>query len=343
MHDLERADNLRKVVPCYSKTQKLSKIEHRQPRKNYIWALLEILRSGKRPDLRPHVQTLRKACRSPPPTWWPAACSSTRATSSPSRAPTARAASPTARAVRSPCTYPYPCLRLAGAQCQAAGGLGSGAAHALRTHGYCAAYETLCTPGRRAAARASPDYNSSEYEGPLSPPTLPQWQPRSSRTRRPTTRRATITLCTTRRCPACAHGPRAGLGSSAVRKSTRESLIIRYAPSPRPGSHVRGVNAFFQLRPRACPSFFFFLPLPAPPAPNLPTHPAQGHPHLPRRGVRGAGSLFCRSPGQRGPLICGGVNSGASLPPRGLAFSLPKGFSPPFPGSTSTGTLGCTS
>ncbi|NWS09534.1 NDF2 factor, partial [Mystacornis crossleyi] len=47
MHDLNAAlDNLRKVVPCYSKTQKLSKIETLRLAKNYIWALSEILRSG---------------------------------------------------------------------------------------------------------------------------------------------------------------------------------------------------------------------------------------------------------------------------------------------------------
>uniref|UniRef100_A0A8D2NH43 BHLH domain-containing protein n=1 Tax=Zonotrichia albicollis TaxID=44394 RepID=A0A8D2NH43_ZONAL len=52
MHGLNAAlDNLRKVVPCYSKTQKLSKIETLRLAKNYIWALSEILRSGKSPDL----------------------------------------------------------------------------------------------------------------------------------------------------------------------------------------------------------------------------------------------------------------------------------------------------
>uniref|UniRef100_A0A8C6TK21 BHLH domain-containing protein n=1 Tax=Neogobius melanostomus TaxID=47308 RepID=A0A8C6TK21_9GOBI len=40
MHDLNSAlDNLRKVVPCYSKTQKLSKIETLRLAKNYILAL----------------------------------------------------------------------------------------------------------------------------------------------------------------------------------------------------------------------------------------------------------------------------------------------------------------
>ncbi|NXU67064.1 NDF6 factor, partial [Horornis vulcanius] len=47
MHGLNDAlDNLRKVVPCYSKTQKLSKIETLRLAKNYIWALSEILRIG---------------------------------------------------------------------------------------------------------------------------------------------------------------------------------------------------------------------------------------------------------------------------------------------------------
>ncbi|XP_009994629.1 PREDICTED: ceramide kinase-like protein [Chaetura pelagica] len=59
MHGLNAAlDNLRKVVPCYSKTQKLSKIETLRLAKNYIWALSEILRSGKSPDLVSFVQTL---------------------------------------------------------------------------------------------------------------------------------------------------------------------------------------------------------------------------------------------------------------------------------------------
>ncbi|PKU27784.1 neurogenic differentiation factor 2 [Limosa lapponica baueri] len=68
MHDLNAAlDNLRKVVPCYSKTQKLSKIETLRLAKNYIWALSEILRSGKRPDLVSYVQTLCKGLARPPP------------------------------------------------------------------------------------------------------------------------------------------------------------------------------------------------------------------------------------------------------------------------------------
>ncbi|KGL77979.1 Neurogenic differentiation factor 1, partial [Tinamus guttatus] len=66
MHGLNAAlDNLRKVVPCYSKTQKLSKIETLRLAKNYIWALSEILRSGKRPDLVSYVQTLCKGLSQP--------------------------------------------------------------------------------------------------------------------------------------------------------------------------------------------------------------------------------------------------------------------------------------
>ncbi|KAF7652306.1 hypothetical protein LDENG_00098540, partial [Lucifuga dentata] len=59
MHGLNNAlDSLRKVVPCYSKTQKLSKIETLRLARNYIWALGEILSTGKRPDLLSFVQTL---------------------------------------------------------------------------------------------------------------------------------------------------------------------------------------------------------------------------------------------------------------------------------------------
>ena len=61
MHGLNDAlESLRKVVPCYSKTQKLSKIETLRLAKNYIWALSEILRSGKAPDLMSFVPALCK-------------------------------------------------------------------------------------------------------------------------------------------------------------------------------------------------------------------------------------------------------------------------------------------
>lgn len=169
MHDLNAAlDNLRKVVPCYSKTQKLSKIETLRLAKNYIWALSEILRSGKRPDLVSYVQTLCKGL-SQPTTNLVAGClqlNSRNFLTEQGADGTGRFHGSGGPFAMHP--YPYPCSRLAGAQCQAAGGLGSGAAHALRTHGYCAAYETLYAAA--GGGGASPDYNSSEYEGPLSPP-----------------------------------------------------------------------------------------------------------------------------------------------------------------------------
>ncbi|XP_010897320.1 neurogenic differentiation factor 6-A [Esox lucius] len=66
MHGLNNAlDSLRKVVPCYSKTQKLSKIETLRLAKNYIWALSEILSTGKRPDLLAFVQALCKGLSQP--------------------------------------------------------------------------------------------------------------------------------------------------------------------------------------------------------------------------------------------------------------------------------------
>uniref|UniRef100_A0A8C6WX04 Neuronal differentiation 6a n=1 Tax=Neogobius melanostomus TaxID=47308 RepID=A0A8C6WX04_9GOBI len=69
MHGLNDAlESLRKVVPCYSKTQKLSKIETLRLAKNYIWALSETLSAGKRPDLLAFVQTLCKGLRASPTT-----------------------------------------------------------------------------------------------------------------------------------------------------------------------------------------------------------------------------------------------------------------------------------
>lgn len=66
MHGLNAAlESLRKVVPCYSKTQKLSKIETLRLAKNYIWALTETLSAGKRPDLLTFVQTLCKGLSQP--------------------------------------------------------------------------------------------------------------------------------------------------------------------------------------------------------------------------------------------------------------------------------------
>ncbi|PIK41406.1 putative neurogenic differentiation factor 4-like [Apostichopus japonicus] len=66
MHGLNEAlDMLRKVVPCYSSTQKLSKIETLRLAKNYISALSEILSTGKVPDTVTFAQTLSKGLSQP--------------------------------------------------------------------------------------------------------------------------------------------------------------------------------------------------------------------------------------------------------------------------------------
>ncbi|NXN05872.1 NDF2 factor, partial [Sylvia borin] len=131
MRDLTAAlDTLRKVVPCYSKTQKLSKIETLRLAKNYIWALSEILRSGKRPDLVSYVQTLCKGL-----------------------------SQPTTNLVAG-------CLQLNSRNFLTEQGQEGGRFHGpnAASYGYCAsAYESLY-------GNTSPDYNSSEYDGGLSPP-----------------------------------------------------------------------------------------------------------------------------------------------------------------------------
>lgn len=66
MHGLNEAlDMLRKVVPCYSSTQKLSKIETLRLAKNYISALSEILSTGKVPDTVTFAQSLSKGLSQP--------------------------------------------------------------------------------------------------------------------------------------------------------------------------------------------------------------------------------------------------------------------------------------
>ncbi|XP_022096808.1 neurogenic differentiation factor 6-like [Acanthaster planci] len=66
MHGLNDAlDRLRTVVPCYSKTQKLSKIETLRLAKNYITALADILRTGSVPDTVSFAQTLSKGLSQP--------------------------------------------------------------------------------------------------------------------------------------------------------------------------------------------------------------------------------------------------------------------------------------
>ncbi|XP_032821678.1 uncharacterized protein LOC116948745 isoform X2 [Petromyzon marinus] len=61
MHGLNAAlDGLRRVVPCHSRTQKLSKIETLRLARNYIGALSEILRTGRNTD---HGGFARTLCR----------------------------------------------------------------------------------------------------------------------------------------------------------------------------------------------------------------------------------------------------------------------------------------
>lgn len=66
MHGLNDAlDNLRRVMPCYSKTQKLSKIETLRLARNYIWALSEVLETGQTPEGKSFVEMLCKGLSQP--------------------------------------------------------------------------------------------------------------------------------------------------------------------------------------------------------------------------------------------------------------------------------------
>ncbi|ESP01573.1 hypothetical protein LOTGIDRAFT_59712, partial [Lottia gigantea] len=61
MHGLNHAlDDLRRHVPCYSKTQKLSKIETLRLARNYIFSLADILKNGVRPDSVSFAKSLSK-------------------------------------------------------------------------------------------------------------------------------------------------------------------------------------------------------------------------------------------------------------------------------------------
>ncbi|XP_061114758.1 neurogenic differentiation factor 4 [Conger conger] len=66
MHGLNDAlDNLRRVMPCYSKTQKLSKIETLRLARNYIWALSEVLESGQSLEAPGFMEMLCKGLSQP--------------------------------------------------------------------------------------------------------------------------------------------------------------------------------------------------------------------------------------------------------------------------------------
>ncbi|KAI7797040.1 putative neurogenic differentiation factor 2 [Triplophysa rosa] len=159
MHDLNSAlDNLRKVVPCYSKTQKLSKIETLRLAKNYIWALSEILRNGKRPDVVSYVQTLCKGL-SQPTTNLVAGCLQLNSRNFLTEQCQEGARFHGPNPSFSLHAYPYQCSRLSSTQCQS----GSNA-HGLRNHPFCTTYDAVFTGG------ASPEYNSPDYEAHHSPP-----------------------------------------------------------------------------------------------------------------------------------------------------------------------------
>lgn len=160
MHDLNSAlDNLRKVVPCYSKTQKLSKIETLRLAKNYILALGEILRNGKRPDVVAYVQMLCKGL-SQPTTNLVAGCLqlNTRNFLTEPCSDGGRFHMPSSPFSVHP--YSYRCSRLSSPHYQS----GAGAMN-LRNHSYGSGYESVYGPGG-----TSPDYSSPDYEGQHSPP-----------------------------------------------------------------------------------------------------------------------------------------------------------------------------
>ncbi|KPP56557.1 neurogenic differentiation factor 6-A-like [Scleropages formosus] len=172
MHGLNNAlDSLRRVVPCYSKTQKLSKIETLRLAKNYIWALSEILSSGRRPDLLSFVQSLCKGL-SQPTTNLVAGCLQLNARAFVAEhGGGAGGGADAALCARSPYDALYAPSPSPGAgtppghpgSC-AGGAAGSDGAKAFRAYGYCGgAYESFYES-------ASPECASPQLEGPHSPP-----------------------------------------------------------------------------------------------------------------------------------------------------------------------------
>uniref|UniRef100_A0A3Q2TA75 Neuronal differentiation 4 n=1 Tax=Fundulus heteroclitus TaxID=8078 RepID=A0A3Q2TA75_FUNHE len=66
MHGLNDAlENLRSIMPCHSKTQKLSKIETLRLARNYICALSEALEGGLSTESRAFMETLCKGLSQP--------------------------------------------------------------------------------------------------------------------------------------------------------------------------------------------------------------------------------------------------------------------------------------
>ncbi|XP_062377214.1 neurogenic differentiation factor 6-A [Sardina pilchardus] len=159
MHGLNNAlDSLRKVVPCYSKTQKLSKIETLRLAKNYIWALSEILNTGKRPDLLTFVQTLCKGL-SQPTTNLVAGCLQLNA-----RNFITDHNGEASFTGRSPYDSMYPPYHSPDVVA-ASGHVGStvDSVKPFRPYSYCGAYESFYES-------TSPECASPQFDGPLSPP-----------------------------------------------------------------------------------------------------------------------------------------------------------------------------
>ncbi|XP_035283885.1 neurogenic differentiation factor 6-B-like [Anguilla anguilla] len=161
MHGLNDAlESLRKVVPCYSKTQKLSKIETLRLAKNYIWALSETLSVGKRPDLLAFVQTLCKGL-SQPTTNLVAGCLQLNARNF--LTDHNGEASFTGRPAYDAVYAPY-----SGSETGTPTGHGGGgtmdSAKPFRPYSYCSSYESFYE-------NPSPECTSPPFEGgPLSPP-----------------------------------------------------------------------------------------------------------------------------------------------------------------------------
>lgn len=66
MHGLNDAlESLRRVMPCFSKTQKLSKIETLRLARNYIWALSDSLETGQSPESHGFVEMMCKGLSQP--------------------------------------------------------------------------------------------------------------------------------------------------------------------------------------------------------------------------------------------------------------------------------------
>ncbi|KAM9189453.1 neurogenic differentiation factor 1 [Mergus octosetaceus] len=162
MHGLNAAlDNLRKVVPCYSKTQKLSKIETLRLAKNYIWALSEILRSGKSPDLVSFVQTLCKGLSQPTTNLVAGCLQLNPRTFLPEQSPDVPPHMPAAGAPFAAPPYPY---QSPGLPSPPYGTMDSSHLFHLKPpHAYGAALEPFFEGGL-------PDGASPAFDGPLSPP-----------------------------------------------------------------------------------------------------------------------------------------------------------------------------